>query len=154
MSVKPLLFLIIVGFVNEAAALHKPDHRYAVSGYVRDETGQPKPNTKVVITHKGGQQQKAKTDSYGYFETVFHLHNDNLGDELTVTAGSEVKKITVTFDPEDLTSSRGGRVDFGAPAKEASGKWLYWGGGALLVGAVLYFSMIKKKKKVKQRKKK
>lgn len=131
-------------------ATHEPDHRYFVSGYVRDESGNPREKVSVSLEHKGGEKQKATTDRRGYYETLFHLHNENLGDEIIVKVGEEVKKVTVAFDPGDHFSERRGTVDFGAPGKPSS-DWMYWTGGVtLLIGVVVYFGLFRKKRKTKQ----
>ncbi len=151
-----LLFLLMVGFIGEAGALHKVDHRYVIAGYVRDAQGVPQPDLLVTIEHKEGKhKEKVKTDSSGYYEKMLHLHNANVGEELIVTAGSEVKRHKIAFDPKDVTSSRRGQVDFGAPAAEGSPALLYGSiAGGVVVVAALYFFLMKKKRAAKMEKKK
>ena len=148
-----LFFLFLSLFSPETVyATHEADHRYTVSGYVRDEAGKPIPNLSVALEHKGGEKKIAVTDRRGHYETLFHLHSDNAGDEMIVTAGSEIKKIKVAFDPEDRFTDRRGGVDFGAPGKPES-DWIYWTGGAgLLVGVGVYFGFFRKKRKREKKK--
>jgi hypothetical protein len=154
MRIGGLLILLVLGFVVDLFALHKTDHRYVVSGYVRDGQGVPQSDLLVTIEHKEGKhKEKVKTNASGYYEKIFHLHNANVGEELIVTAGSEVKRHKITFDPKDVTSSRKGQIDFGAPAAEGSPVWLFGliAGGML---TVLCFLLMKKKRAAKMEKKK
>ncbi len=155
MRVVAFLFLFVVGFVDDSLAMHENDHRYKLSGYVRDAAGVPKSDTTVLLQHLGAhpQKQKIQTDRAGYYEHVFHLHNDNEGDELTATVGAEVKKVVAVFDPEDKVAHRGSEINFGAPAQSGNGLWLYGVGGAVFVG-LLFFLMKKKKKIFREEKKK
>jgi len=124
--------------------MHEADHRFTVLGHVRDAQGEGRSEVTVTLEHKGGVKQQAKTESSGYYESVFHLHDNNLGDEIIVTAGSEVKRIVTVFDVEDKHSVREGRVDFGAPAKESPVLYYWLGGGGLFLCVVIYFFLIKK----------
>lgn len=133
-----------------AFATHEADHRYIVSGYVRDAEGNALKGVDVLLEHKGGQKEKVTTNGFGYYETLFHLHDDNLGDEITVTAGSEVKTIKVAFTPGDKVTHRGATVDFGAPGKAAPYAWIYWTGGFGLLIVIVYLGLFKKKKKKKE----
>ncbi|MGB3941968.1 MAG: carboxypeptidase-like regulatory domain-containing protein [Candidatus Manganitrophaceae bacterium] len=157
-SVTPVLVAMILSlfFVlpEVAVATHEADHRYTVSGYVRDAEGNPLKGVDVLLEHKGGQKYKVATNPFGYYEALFHLHDDNLGDQITVTAGSEVKSITLSFTPGDHATPRHGEVDFGAPGKTSPYAWIYWTGGfGFLVGVILcfrYFRLRGKKKKKRE----
>jgi LPXTG-motif cell wall-anchored protein len=141
--------LLIMAWAGQVLALHKIDHRYTVSGTVRDAAGLPQAGAEVVLEHKTGsvgQKQKVKADSSGYYKALFHLHNDNEGDEMTVAFGSEVKRIVVAFDPNDVATSRAAVVDFGAPARESNWRWLYWGGAVVVMGGLFYLARKGKKK--------
>ena len=145
------LFVSILVFPPAVFAEHEADHRFFVSGYVRDAAGNPLHETAVSVEHKGGQKKTATTNRRGYYEVMFHLHNDNLGDEMVVTAGSEVKKVTMAFDPGDHFSERRGEVSFGAPGKESPYDWIYWSGGVgVLIAAVLGLRLSRKKKETKK----
>ncbi len=135
--------------VSPLHAEHEADHRYVVSGQVTDDAGKYRKNVTVSLEHKGGQKKSATTDGSGRYEVLFHLHNDNLGDEIVVSVGEVQKNLTISFDPEDGVSFRGITVNFGAPAESAA-VWIYLTGASLTVLAiVVYFGLIKNKKKNK-----
>ena len=133
-----------------ALATHEADHRYVVSGYVRDAEGNALKGVDVLLEHQSGQKQKVTTNGYGYYEALFHLHDDNLGDEITVTSGTEVKKVKVSFTPGDKVTYRGATVDFGAPGKASPYSWVYWTGGVGFLAVMVYFGLFRKKKKKKE----
>lgn len=106
-------------------------------------------NATVHLEHKGGEKKKVTTNGSGYYEILFHLHNDNLGDEIVVRVGDVEKRIKISFDAEDTATPRGDTVDFGAEA-QATEIWQYLTYASLLIMAVaLYigFGQLKKKKK-------
>ncbi len=145
-----LFFLILP---EAAFATHESDHRYVISGYVRDASGMPLEGASVELEHKGGEKKKIVTGSGGYYEVLFHLHNENLGDEILVKVAETEKKIKVLFDPADKASARGDTVDFGSPPADVD-TWVYLTGASLLLlSVVLYFGLIGKvrKKKVQVR---
>lgn len=131
-------------------AEHEANHRYLVSGYVRDNTGKAIGNSVVNLEHKGGEKKEVKTDRNGYYESRFHLHNENFGDTIVVIASGVTKKVKVEFDEEDDTSFRGTTVDFGATSTDNSPAWTFLTIFSLVVlsGAV-YFGIIKKKSRMK-----
>lgn len=148
-----LLFIFVFLFVLPQAAFaeHEADHRYFVSGFVRDAEGNPRHDVVVSVEHKGGQKKKATTNNRGYYEVMFHLHDENLGDEIVVSAGDEVKKHTMKFELGDHFSERRGEVHFGAPGKDSPYDWIYWTGGVgLLIGVTVGLRALRKKKKVKK----
>jgi len=148
-----LFFIFISLFIlpHAAFAEHEADHRYFVSGFVRDAEGKPQQDVVVSVEHKGGQKKRATTNRRGYYEVMFHLHNENLGDEIVVAAADEIKKHTMKFDPGDHVSERRREVDFGAPGKESPYDWVYWiGGVGLLIGVAVGLRFFRKKKKVKK----
>ncbi len=149
-----LSLLILIGLATPIFALHEIDHRFTVLGHVRDGQGVAKAGIVVTLEHKGGVKQRATTNSSGYYESVFHLHDEDLGDEIIVTAGAEVKRIVTVFELGNKQSVRQGQVDFGAQGKESPALY-YWlgGGGVLLLCAAIYFSLIKKKKQVVKKEK-
>ncbi len=112
--------LVILGFAATSAAEHEPDHRYLVIGYVRDDTGNPARRVEVRATReKTGMEQRARTDQDGFYLLVVHLHSEDLGDSLSVSANGTALRITAQFDPRDLVNHRGTRVDFsGNEARE------------------------------------
>lgn len=145
--------LIFFFLPHTAWATHAQDHRYAVSGYVNDAQGKPLSAVIVTIEHKGGEKKIATTDSEGFYEMAFHLHDHNVGDQVTVTAHGEEKKLAITFDPEDKFAVRQGRVDFGAVNKNRRWGWFY-PVLAIMGGVGVYFALFAKRKKKKHPKKK
>jgi len=147
--------LFTLGFSGSALATHEADHRFTISGYVRDAAGKPLSGSLVILEHKGGVKKEKKSDPRGYYEVMFHLHNDNIGDEIFVSVGDVVRKIMVQFDPDDrFTDRRSEPVNFGAASKDTS-EWIYWSGGvALILSALVYLRAFKKKKPRQKRRKK
>lgn len=146
-----LSFLLLTLAQTVVFAEHEPDHRYLVSGYVRNEVGVPMGGVDVLLEHKGGEKKKATTNSDGYYEVRFHLHNPNLGDEILVTVGEETKTHKVQFDPEDGLAFRGGDVDFGAPGKAGASAWIYLTGISLAVMSYLVYRMLFQKGRGQQK---
>lgn len=140
----PLFFLL---FPVNLFAEHEANHRYLVSGYVRNAAGEALEDTEVNLEHKEKGKKKVRTNSDGYYEARFHLHNENLGDTITVIASGVTKKVKVEFDTEDGVSFRGSSVHFGAESNDNSPIWTFLTIASLVVlsGAV-YFGLIKGKK--------
>lgn len=151
-----LSLLFFIGLPDNAYATHEADHRFTISGYVRDEAGTPLPDTLVLLEHKGGVKKQTNAGPRGYYEVLFHLHNDNLGDEILVTVGDVVKKVVVRFDPDDqVTDRRSDLLNFGAPGREGPFGWVYWAGGVgLVLSAIVSLRFFKKKKPRPKRRKK
>lgn len=94
-------------------ATHEVDHRYLVLGYARDGAGRPLPRLPVrVVREKTGLAYQAESDAEGFYLVVVHLHDEDLGDSLLVTAGPATIWVRAWFDPRDARSHRGTRVDF------------------------------------------
>lgn len=145
-----LFFALVIGLPT-AHATHKNDHRFTVSGFVRDGNGQPLQDMKVVATDKQTQVGATGfTDSDGRYEILLHLHDQNAGDEIRVVAGKEIKTVQADFDPEDVKTPRRVQVDFGSPPRESSGGSLnLWAASvvvAVLVCAFLYWRGYSRKK--------
>ncbi len=148
-----LVVLAVFGFAAPAGATHEVDHRFTVYGHVRDGDGRPVEDAKVmVVDTKIGEGATAFTDDEGYYKVTLHLHNQNLGDEIKITAMNESKTITASFDPDDIGTEREVQVNFGAPAPEVTGDdssmtaWLYGAGGVLLVAVALYWGIVSRKR--------
>ncbi len=133
-------------------ATHEADHRYVITGYVRDSIGVPIPSANLVLEHKGGEKKKVKTNSEGYYEILFHLHNDSLGDQILVSYGETTRKHKVQFDVDDKFTHRGAQIDFGAPGKEGAAVWIYLTiGSVIFLGVVLLGTFRKKNKTMNER---
>ena len=107
-----LLLAILAWPGAPALATHEPDHRYVVLGYVKDGAGRPLAGATVrVVRNKTGLAYPARTDGEGFYLVVVHLHDEDVGETLTVSAAGAGAKITATFDPRDKRVERGTRVD-------------------------------------------
>jgi hypothetical protein len=108
------LFVVTVLLLTSSVeATHEVDHRYVVLGNVRDRTGQPVARSQVrVVRVKTGFPYQAETDGDGFYLLVVHLHNEDLLDPLQVAAGPTAIRIQARFNPLDMQSHRGTRVDF------------------------------------------
>lgn len=159
------VFFGLVGLIGSgvlipcaAWATHEMDHRFTISGYVRDKDGKPVGDVKVLARDLRDQKIDPVTsyaDGAGFYKMILHLHNQNAGDPIQVSvkderAGlDEVKKVRAEFDPADRHSERQVKVDFGPGTDkpgdgaggvvgtgDASGLWLYGAGGILVAAAI------------------
>lgn len=113
LAVALLLWLGMTALAVPAQATHAVNHRYVVLGYVRDDTGRPRPGVEVeAVREKTGLAYRARTDADGFYVLVIHLHDEDLLGLLRITVGRETIGIRARFDPVDTRSSRGTRVDF------------------------------------------
>jgi mono/diheme cytochrome c family protein len=91
----------------------KVEHGFIIYGYVRDARGNPVPNTEVQAkplkkeAHVGIQ----KTNQEGYYEIFLHLHNEDNGTRIMVSAGSAQKEVVANYDPNDKVTKRQAAVD-------------------------------------------
>lgn len=109
------------------------------------------PHASLGLEHKGGEKKNVKTNEDGYYEVLFHLHNDNLGDEIIIKYGEKTKTHKVQFDPEDSVSHRGADIDFGAPGKEGAKLWIFLTIIFLVgMGVGVYFVLFKKNTPIKE----
>ncbi|MEK7221991.1 MAG: carboxypeptidase-like regulatory domain-containing protein [Nitrospirota bacterium] len=143
---------------SAAWATHEMDHRFTISGHVRDKDGKPVRDVKVQARDLRDQKIDPVTsyaDGSGFYKLILHLHNSNAGDPIQISVKDErsgldeVKKIRAEFDPADKHAERQARVEFG-PESEASGGgpggvvgtedasklWLYGAGGILVATAI------------------
>ena len=105
---------------NPAAETPKPvfvktkvEHGFIVYGYVRDAGGKPVAGVEVkaLPQKKDGHAGSAKTNQEGYYEIFLHLHNEDSGTKIVVSAGSAQKEVTATYDPSDKVTKRQTAVD-------------------------------------------
>ena len=159
------VFFGLIGLIGSGAlipsaawATHEMDHRFAISGHVRDKDGKPVRDAKVQARDLRDQKIDPVTsysDGSGFYKLLLHLHNSNAGDPIQISVKDErsgldeVKKIRAEFDPSDKHAERQARVEFG-PESEASGGgqggivgtedvsklWLYGVGGTLVAAAI------------------
>lgn len=110
---------------NTAVATPKPvyvktkvEHGFIVYGYVRDAGGKALAGLDVQAkplkehAHPGS----AKTNTEGYYEIFLHLHNEDSGTKIIVSAGKAQKEITASYDPNDKVTKRQAAVDLTASA--------------------------------------
>ena len=108
---------------NPAVATPKPvyvktkiEHGFIVYGYVRDAAGKAVAGAEVQAkplkehAHAGS----AKTNTEGYYEIFLHLHNEDSGTKIAVSAGKAQKEITANYDPSDKVTKRQATVDLTA----------------------------------------
>jgi hypothetical protein len=148
------LFVIVIFSVifvrgDLVIATHEVDHRYTIFGSVRDGSGRPVQDTRVIVTDaRLGDGLTVYAGKDGSYEVTLHLHNDNLGDEIVVSAHGEEKRIKASFDPSDKFSERRTKVDFGVEQDKKEKEWSYYGYGAgiiLLAGILFYMGFYKKR---------
>lgn len=113
-----VLFLAVL-CAGPALAEHEVDHRYTVEGYVLDARKIPQTDVNVVVSTGEGPAGRAVTDRRGYYRIQLHLHDADLGRELTVKAGERQARIRVKFDPADKHTARVHYLNFvGAETSE------------------------------------
>lgn len=124
-----------------AEAMHEIDHRFTVEGHVCGADGRPASEAKVIVKDARVSIGTAVfTDSQGYYKAVLHLHNDNRGDPIVVTALEQEQKVYAQFDPADVKNERRATVDIGsgcAAQKEESSRLVYYGAGIGLLAVAV-----------------
>lgn len=122
-----LAAVALVAFGGSAEATHEVDHRYVVLGYVRDGAGRPSAGVTVRgVREKTGLVYFAETDAEGFYVAIVHLHGEDVGEALRITAGEAGLRVQARFDPGDRRSHRGTRVDFaGTRVWERSAEFAY-----------------------------
>jgi len=153
-----------------AFAMHETDHRFTVSGYVYDKQGKPVGDARVHVRDLRDQKIEpvtTYTDGSGYYKAVLHLHNDNAGDPVQVTAIEEklglqeAKTVRAEFSPNDLKTERQATLHIGAVpeglAPEVPMYWQYVVGGTMvgaMIGAIICWRRREVKTRAKRRGKK
>ncbi len=143
------VFFGLVGLIlpYSAWATHETDHRFTISGYVRDTDGKPVKDVRVQARDLRDQSVdpvNTYADGSGFYKVVLHLHNTNAGDPIQVSIKDErsgvdeVKKIRAEFNPNDRRTEREARVNFGPELERAP----ISGVGGLVGGAILALAAI------------
>jgi len=105
---------------NPAVATPKPvyvktkvEHGFIVYGYVRDSSGKPLAGVEVQAKplKEHAQAGSAKTNQEGYYEIFLHLHNDDSGTKITISAKGAQKDVVASYNPEDKVTKRQASVD-------------------------------------------
>ncbi|RMH05552.1 MAG: hypothetical protein D6704_09240 [Nitrospirae bacterium] len=88
-------------------------HGFTVFGHVRDATGKPVAGVKVkaVPKKKGGHAASATTNEAGYYEIFLHMHNEDVGTTVVVSADGASQEFVAQFDPADKVTKRQHSVD-------------------------------------------
>ena len=91
----------------------KVDHGFIVYGYVRDKAGKPIPDLPVMAQplKEGRESHGGKTNKEGYYEIFLHIHNEDSGTKIVVSAKDVKKEIVATYNPEDKVTKRQAAVD-------------------------------------------
>jgi len=91
----------------------KVDHGFIVYGYVRDKAGKPIPDLPVMAQplKEGRESHEGKTNKEGYYEIFLHIHNEDSGTKIVVSAKDVKKEIVATYNPEDKVTKRQAAVD-------------------------------------------
>ena len=94
------------------------EHGFIVYGYVRDRLGKPLPGVEVKATplKKRRHAASAKANEQGYYEIFLHLHNEDAGVRIAVSAGGLQQEIVANYDPNDKVAKRQATVDFMSPS--------------------------------------
>jgi mono/diheme cytochrome c family protein len=91
----------------------KVEHGFIVYGYVKDAGGKPVAQLEVQVkplkehAHAGS----VKTNQEGYYEIFLHLHNEDSGTKILISAKEAQKEVVATYDPNDKVTKRQASVD-------------------------------------------
>jgi hypothetical protein len=105
----PAISLILLGVLcfSVVSAEHEPNHRFTIMGEVVDVNGNPVPGVEVTATDtRIGLSEVGVTDGSGRYSIQLHLHDENLGDVLTISARGVIYEDKVAFSPQDLRTER------------------------------------------------
>jgi mono/diheme cytochrome c family protein len=95
----------------------KVEHGFIVYGYIRDGTGKPLAGVEVQIKpqKEHAHASTVKTNAQGYYESFLHLHNEDAGTKILVTANGVQKEVVANYDPNDKVTKRQASVDVTVP---------------------------------------
>ena len=137
-------------FSHQAYALHEIDHRFTISGYVRDDGGEAQSGKTVVVKDaEGGTLGTATSGPTGFYSIRLHLHNEDLGRNLRVSTGQRTQDVQVTFDPDNVRDERIVEVHFGAAAIERplwESPTFLAVSAVIIVGGALYIAARRRKR--------
>ena len=88
-------------------------HGFIVYGYVKDKSGKPLPGVTVLAKplKEGREAHDGKTNNEGYYEIFLHIHNEDVGTKIEISAKDAKKEITANYNPEDKVTKRQASVD-------------------------------------------
>ena len=89
------------------------EHGFIVYGYVRDAAGKPVAGVEVQAKplKEHGHAASAKTNEQGYYELFLHLHNEDAGTKVAVSAKGAQKEFVANYDPNDKVTKRQIAID-------------------------------------------
>lgn len=104
--------LALLALAAPARATHEPDHRFIVIGFVTDAAGLGLHDVPVVVTRvKTGLAHPTRTERDGLYLVVVHLHDEDEGDRLVVSANGVSGEVVARFEVRNRRLERGIRVD-------------------------------------------
>lgn len=107
----------LLALAGPARATHEPDHRFIVIGFVTDDAGRGLAGVPVVVTRvKTGLAHPTRTESDGLYFIVVHLHDEDEGDRLAISANGVTGEVVARFDVRERRVERGTRLDIRGPA--------------------------------------
>ncbi|MEW6543466.1 MAG: c-type cytochrome [Nitrospirota bacterium] len=91
----------------------KVEHGFIVYGYVKDGSGKPLAGVEVQAKplKEHGHASSAKTNQEGYYEIFLHMHNEDAGVKIAVSAKGAQKEVVANYDPNDKVTKRQASVD-------------------------------------------
>ena len=95
------------------------EHGFTVFGYVRDQAGRALSGTEVhaMPRVKSGHGASGKTNEAGYYEIFLHMHNENAGATVEVSARGVTKTFVADYDPGDTITRRQQSLDLTVAAQ-------------------------------------
>ena len=119
-----VLLLALVAW--EAHAEHEANHRYLILGYVKDAKGRPLRGVAVRVTRvKTGLGYNETSDQNGFYAIIVHLDDEDLGEQLHVSARTASVLHTAQFNQADARTERGTRLDFVGTRVEERRSWFF-----------------------------
>lgn len=142
-------------YSNWAHALHEIDHRFTISGYVRDDAGEAQSGQHVVVkdTTEGSTLGKTTSGPTGFYSIRLHFHNTDLGRALEVSTGTRTQELQVRFDPDNVKDERTVDIHFGAEGM-AVPLWespaILAVSGTVIVSGAVYLFVTQRRKRLKR----
>ena len=95
------------------------EHGFTVFGYVRDQAGRALPGVELhaMPQVKGGHGASGRTNDAGYYEIFLHMHNENAGATVEVSARGVKKTFVADYDPGDTITRRQQSLDLTVAAQ-------------------------------------
>jgi mono/diheme cytochrome c family protein len=91
----------------------KVEHGFIVYGYVKDVSGKPVAQLEVQVKplKEHVPVGSVKTNQEGYYEIFLHLHNEDFGTKILISAKEAQKEVVANYDPNDKVTKRQASVD-------------------------------------------